>query len=172
MSGSLLCRDRREEVRCLRGVLPPSLPLPQPGKGYDSQPNEQADAYKSIRQVIAGPSVCPNAARQPSGDWAGSATARSARNAKRLRQHQSPHCDTGSTYRAHRGKRQPALSESVALGGNRTRRVAGRDSEWVLAASDQHELITPIETVTFGAFVVASGSNSAICRSINKRSLR
>jgi hypothetical protein len=49
---------------------------------------------------------------------------RSARNAKRHRQHQSPHCDTGSTHQDHRGKRQPALSESVALGGNRTRRVA------------------------------------------------
>src|SRR5260370_1949449 len=78
-----------------------------------------------------------------SGDWAGSATARSARNAKRLRQHQSPHCDTGSTYRAHRGKRQPALSESVALGGNPTRPLAGRDSEWVLTATYAHPLITP-----------------------------
>src|SRR5258708_38781047 len=98
-----------------------------------------------------------------SGDWAGSATARSARNAKRLRQHQSPHCDTGSTYRAHRGKRQPALSESVALGGNRTRRVAGRGSESVLAASYHDEFINPVETLTSGqAFVVSSGSKRAI----------
>src|SRR5712672_493550 len=140
------------------------LPLPQP---------EQVDAYKSIRQVISGPSVCPNAARQPSGDWAGSATAGSARNAKRHRQHQSPHCDTGSTHRAHRGKRQPALSESVALGGTGPAALPRRISEWVLAASDQHELITPIETLTFAnAFVVASGSNSTICRPINGRRLR
>ena len=76
------------QLPLLRSARRSAMPPVSPTAGPSTPQPEQVDAYKSIRQVIAGPSVCPNAARQPSGDWAGSATARSARDAKGHRQHQ------------------------------------------------------------------------------------
>ena len=48
----------------LRSARRSAMPPVSPTAGPSTPQPEQVDAYKSIRQVIAGPSVCPNAARQ------------------------------------------------------------------------------------------------------------